>query len=275
MSPVQITIGGPPNARTVPSGERWYTWRGLEYVSVTTIRQLAGLPFALHQWQLGKVIEAAIDMAPVIMQAKVVPDPLQREAQMALVRTQLRSAATSERDDAAARGTSVHAAIAQGLGVADVPPEMMHRMAHYHDWLRVSRAEVVAGEFQCWNLTLGYAGTADMLCRFPNGQLWLVDLKTGKGIYGDMALQVHGYAMAEFVGRDDVVDMPLTKALHQLSGVAILHLRDDGWAFNVIRWDWETWQAFQGLLAFARWLRLHDRADEIVVAQRAGRAGAA
>jgi len=33
-----ITVGGPPNARTVPSGERWYTWRGLEYVSVTTIR---------------------------------------------------------------------------------------------------------------------------------------------------------------------------------------------------------------------------------------------
>ena len=267
-----ITVGGPPNARTVPSGERWYTWRGLEYVSVTTIRQLAGLPFALHQWQLGKVIEAAITLAPSIMQAKVVPDPLQREAQMALVRTQLRSAATSERDDAAARGTSVHAAVAQGLTPDQVPPELQRRLAHYYDWLRVSGAVVVSSEFQCWNLALGYAGTADALVEFPNGQQWLVDLKTGKGIYGDMALQVHGYAMSEFVGRDDVVNMQLTKALHALSGVAILHLRDEGWTFNVIRWDWETWTAFRGLLAFARWLRLHDRADEIVVAQRQGRA---
>jgi len=40
---------GPRNARTDQSGLRFYTWQGVEYPSVTTIRRMAGLSFPLHQ----------------------------------------------------------------------------------------------------------------------------------------------------------------------------------------------------------------------------------
>jgi hypothetical protein len=268
---------GPRNARTIPgTGLRFYTWRGNEYPSVTTIRRLAGLPHGLHQWQISRVIEAAMARAPDIMQAFIIPGQVEKEAALTLIRSDLRAAATAERDAAARLGTSVHDAAAKDLPLdhPGVSPEMRSRLAHFHDWLDESRAVVLASEFQCWNLTVGYAGTADLLVRMPQGEIWLVDLKTGKSIYGEHALQLIAYLMAEFVGADDVVDDALTGLLQKVDGIAILHLSEEGWEFDVIRSDRQTWDAYRGLLTFATWMRSHERADDVRVASRKGKAKA-
>lgn len=272
----EVHIGsGPRNARTIPgTGLRFYTWQGIEYPSVTTIRRLAGLPHGLHQWQLSRVIEAAVSRAPDIMQAQIIPDEQQRLATHAVIRSELRSAATAERDAAARLGTAVHDAAASRLPLDHprVSPEMRGRLAQFHSWLDVSGAEIVATEFQCWNLSVGYAGTADLMCRMRDGSLWLVDLKTGKSIYGEHALQLVAYLMSEFVGEDDQVDEQVTEALHAVDGIGILHLADDGWEFDQIAPAADTWRAFRGLLAFGSWMRVHERAEDIRVASRKGAA---
>ena len=79
-----------------------------------------------------------------------------------------------------------------------VPPEVAPRLRQYLDWLEVSGAEVLGAEFQVWNLTIGYAGTVDLLVRFRDGSIWVIDLKTGKGLYGEHALQLID---VEFYGR--------------------------------------------------------------------------
>lgn len=246
-----VTVG-PRNASTDPkTGLRFYRWRGFDLPSVTTIRRMAGVPYGLHQWAIGKVIDRALDEWPSLGEQLASGDP----ASTALVRHRLRQASTDERDAAARLGTAVHDAAAEGKALTDVPSDVAPRLRQYLAWLSSSGAEILASEFQCWNLTAGYAGTADLLCRFPDGSIWVVDLKTGKGIYSEHALQLMGYLMAEFVGQDDGIDEAKTELLHQATGMAVLHLSATGWEFVSLRADGETWAAFRGLLQFAVWMK--------------------
>jgi hypothetical protein len=267
-----ITIGqptGPRNATTDPrTGLRFYTWRGRRLPSVTSIRRLAGLPHGLHQWSIGKVVDRALEESASVAATVARGDP----AALALVRHRLRDAATAERDAAAALGTAVHAAAADRRSLAEVGPDVAPRLRQYLDWLATSKAEILATEFQCWNLGIGYAGTADLLVRFPDQSIWLVDLKTGKGVYGEHALQLLAYLMAEFVGTDDVVDDTTTEYLKAATGLAVLHLEADKWEFHSLRADMETWAAFRGLLAFGSWLFEHGTIEKVTVASRKGSA---
>lgn len=263
-----ITVGSPPNARTLPSGERWYRWWDQEYMSVTTVRDMAGLPYRLHQWHMSKLLESAVANAPDVLQAQVIPVQLERDAALIAIKARIRQQALSERDNAAKLGSAVHRAAEGRLDPATVPADVAPRLRAYHDWLQVSGGVVVASEFQVWNLTEGYAGTGDLMVQFPGGGVWLVDIKTGRSVYGEHALQVTAYAMAEFVGRDNVVDDDATAWLDAVEGLGILHLADDGWTFHVVRFDEPTWTAFTGLLEFAKWARLHDRIEDVSLAAR-------
>lgn len=271
-SPVITISPGPRNARTDPAtGLRSYTWQGRDLPSVTSIRRIAGLPHGLHQWAINQVISHALDHWPELTERLAGGDPGQLKA----VRQELRSAATAQRDKAADLGTAVHDAAARRLSPLEVPPEVAPRLRQYLDWLSVSGAEILATERQVWNLALGYAGSFDLLVRLRDGSIHLVDLKTGKGTYPEYALQLFAYAMAEFVGEDDVVDERVTELLHAVKGMAVLHLTDTGWEYIALRPDPATWSAFRGLLAFAVWMATHQDMASVTLALRAGREGPA
>lgn len=262
---------GPRNAYTdAKSGLRYYRWRGRDLPSVTSIRRMAGLPHGLHQWALGKVIEYAIDHLGELHTKLADADP----GAVAVIKSEMRGAATAERDKAADLGTAVHDAAATGKALTDVHPDVAPRLRQYLDWLAISGAEILGAEFQTWNLTLGYAGTADLLCRFPDGSIWIIDLKTGKGVYGEHALQLIAYLMAEFIGEDDAVDDRLTGLLVQARGMAVLHLSDQHWEFRSLRADAATWAAFRGLLEFSTWSAGHATADDITLGTRRSLEGA-
>lgn len=266
---VQVKVqSGPRNARTDPeSGLRFYTWQGVELPSVTSIRRMAGLPHGLHQWAIGKIVDHAITNAEDIADrlADAVTPGIEK-----VVRQELRRAATAERDKAAALGTAVHDAAATAKHPDEVAAELRPRLLQYMHWLETADVDVLGSEFQVWNLEVGYAGTADLLVRFPNGAVWLVDLKTGKGVWPEHALQLIAYKRATFVGADDVVDERLTALLRETRGMAILHLADDGWEFRAIRDDADTWRAFRGLLLFSTWLFSHATPDAVTIGTRAG-----
>lgn len=267
--PVTLTVTvGPRNAYTDPeSGLRFYRWQDRDLPSVTSIRRMAGIPHGLHQWSLTKVIDRVLDDFPKIRTLIESGD----SGNVKVVRTHLRAGATAERDAAAALGTAVHDAAATGKTLAEVPSAVAPRLRQYLDWMDVSGAEILASEFQCWNLSEGYAGTADLLVRLRDGRVWLVDLKTGKGVYGDHALQLVAYLRAEFVGQDDQVDEEATAVLRQAVGTAVLHLSDTGWEFRALRSDIPVWQAFQGLLRFAVWTAQHATPDSFTTASRTSR----
>lgn len=259
---------GPRNARTDPgTGLRYYRWQGRDLPSVTTIRRLAGIPHGLHQWALGQVVDYALDNAQEI--ASRLTDP----AQLPLVRHELRAAATAERDAKAALGSAIHQAIEAGKAVTDVGPDIAPRLRRYYEWAETTGVEILGQEIQIWNLTVGYAGSVDILARFPDGSIWVIDTKTGKGVYAEHLLQLLPYLMGEFVGADDTVDPELTALLHQASGVALLHLEDgQPWEFRSLHATPEAWAAFRGLLAFGTWMADHPTVDTVTLGLRRGAA---
>lgn len=274
MTTITIAEGtGPANATTDPTtGLRSYRWQGVSYPSVTSLRRLAGVPHGLVAWQVNQVIKRATTELETLT-SMLTRERKPRERVLEANRIEeasrwLRAAATEERDRSAALGTAVHDAAATGKALEDVEEAIRPRLRWYRDWLAVSRAEIIGSEFQCWSPSLGYAGTADLLCRFPSGALHVVDIKTGGSVYAEYALQTIAYAMADFVGTNDVIDQELTDALHAHTGMGVLHLSDEGWEYVVLRKDEATWAAFRGLLTFAVWMQAHPSGASVTTASR-------
>lgn len=264
-----ITVApGPRNAWKSEDDLRFYRWQGRDLPSVTTLRRMAGLPLLLHQWAISEVVNRAVDSNGDLNRMLTSDDP----AVIKAVKSWLRAATTEKRDLAAGLGTRVHDAAAQGRTLGQVEADVAPFLRQYYDWLDVMGAKILATEKQVFNLTVGYAGTFDLLAKFPDTSRYIVDIKTGKSTYAEHALQGYAYAMAEFVGEDDVVDVALTKSLQQAAGVALLHLRPEGWTWQVLKLEEETWIAFTGLLDFAMWAHRHPTIADLLLDERSGAA---
>lgn len=267
MSLITISVG-PRNAYTDKDGLRFYRWRGTDYPSVTTIRRMAGIPFRLHQWAVSQVVERAVEDHDALTgmlnrdrrpRERVLDKNRRKEA-----KSWLRKASTEKRDESAALGTAVHDAATSHRDPKDVPLEVRPRLRQFYDWVEQSGAVIIAVEQQVFNLGLGYAGTFDLLVRMPNRDVYVVDLKTGNGTYAEHALQLCGYSMADFVGKDDVVDTRLTDLLRSAKGMALLHLQDEGWHWQEVRVTPQLWAAFKGLLTFAVFAHANPDIDGLV-----------
>jgi hypothetical protein len=63
------------------------------------------------------------------------------------------------------------------------------------DWEKNNKLEYVAIEIPVVSEELRYGGTVDMITK-KNGSLWLIDLKTSKGVWPEMKVQVAAYKYA-------------------------------------------------------------------------------
>lgn len=277
---------GPRNAHTdAQSGLRFYRWGDRDLPSVTTIRRLAGMPFNLHAWSVSKVVTRAIEQhdeltrmltRPEIPGEKGLIRP-RRPREVVLTENRnkeaarwLRAAATEERDRAAQLGTTVHDAATGGKALADVEPAARARLRQFQHWHSESGARIVAVEKQVFNLTLGYAGTFDILAILPDKRVALIDIKTGKGTYMEHALQLQYYSMAEFIGEDNVIDERLTRGLKAVTTMAVLHLTDSGWKWQEVEPSPLLWGAAKGLLAFAAFAHANPTLDTLVADEEEG-----
>jgi hypothetical protein len=191
------------------------------------------------------------------------------------VRSWLRAAQDKERDKAAALGTKVHDAAASGMSPADAPSDVSPFLLQYRDWLSKTGIQIELTERQVWSISEGYAGTFDLIGRFPKtGEPWMIDLKTGKGTYAEHALQTEAYARADFIGEDNVEDKAATKILRSIAppNRAVLHLRPEGWSFKQIPSTEKTWWAFKSLLAFAIWVDDNPTLDNLIGVTKDGKA---
>jgi hypothetical protein len=164
----------------------------------------------------------------------------------------------NRRHEASAVGDEVHSAIeAWCKDSANVPEfSTTTAAAMYHQWLYFTSQfsfEVVRTEFTVWSYAHGYAGTGDLLFKTEEG-LWLVDAKTGKGVYPEVALQTSALAHADVIldVNGDEADMPATDiqgVVHVRPRSVKLHkLGRTGEAFDVFLsckriFDWRRFDA--------------------------------
>lgn len=144
---------------------------------------------------------------------------------------------------------------------------------------------IIAREVQVFNLTAGYAGSADALAWLPpddftgpmpkaesfnidlfrllGGTLALLDWKTSKGVYTDQVVQAHAYMAAEFVGTNGIKDDRLTELLQATMVGGLVHIRPNQWAVHLFDFNQKVLRAFLGSVAFARFLATYPEPDTL------------
>lgn len=260
----------PQNARTDPeSGLRYYRFDDRELISVTSMRRVIGMNIQLHQWVLNEVIDGVLDnphLADGLTTARVIRKGNESDAEYALrirkeARRPIRAYGTLRRDEAAALGTGVHEAAEAGVKpdlMAEDDPRRPFLVA-YQQWQKDTQPTILLQEQQVFNLTEGYAGSIDLVADIDTRR-FLIDLKTGSGIYLDHVVQLMLYFGAEFVGGYD----PLTDAdevyrqetslFLGTTDIAILHLRPEGYEFIPIPITDEAAAASLDMVRFSRFL---------------------
>jgi hypothetical protein len=206
--------------RRVTRGQvHWYELDGRKIPGVTTIiRQGVPKP-ALPGWAAREVAEFAADNLGILTN-------LDRDATVDL----LKGAPWRDRDRAAHRGKEVHRLAEQLVSgeEVEVPQELAGHVDSYLRWRDDWGPDNELAELSICNATWRYGGTLDLLCQLKPwpGEWTLVDFKTGRsGIYGEVALQMSGYAHAEFYLDQADRQWPMPEIQHYMA----VWLRTDGY----------------------------------------------
>lgn len=183
----------------------------------------------------------------------------------------IKGAADRHRDAAAERGTAVHAEAEQLVlvhareasrlyldhdAIAPWPEGLTSYQDAFTRWVDDFAPEFLAAEATVFNRPQAYGGTLDAICRIhlPDGSslVVIIDYKTGKAVYDEVALQLAAYARAEFIGATDgVTELPMVAP----EAGAVLHLRADGtYQFRLVRIDDPIFAAFCYAREVYRWL---------------------
>ena len=139
-----------------------------------------------------------------------------------------------QRDTAADVGSRIHALAEQinrGLEPA-VSTDEASFIDSYRRFLAVE--EMVA------SLRHGYAGTLDAIASI-GGETWVLDVKTGTGLYPETGLQLAAYASADFIGRPGSARR---FRLPRATRYGAIHVRPEGARLVEYRVDRGTFAAF-------------------------------
>lgn len=159
------------------------------------------------------------------------------------------NAPNEARDAAADRGRAIHDAadkLIDGQPV-DVAEEIYDRAVLVTKFLDTWRANVLARECVVFHTGHRFAGQFDLIAELADGQRWLLDYKTGTGVYPDVALQLAAYRNAEFLvwnGED--------RPMPRIDATGVVHITEN--AFELIPVDTgpEVWATFVSALPLYR-----------------------
>lgn len=146
-------------------------------------------------------------------------------------------------------------AYAAGDAAPAWPPDLTGHGESFVGFLEAYRPEYLATEATVFNRAQGYAGTLDAIVRLQVGGRWLqivLDYKSGRDIYPEVALQLAAYSRAEFVGgADGVTEFPLP----MIDAGAVLHVRANGKPAvpRLVRIDEPVYRSFLHAREVFRW----------------------
>ena len=199
MATSPVTPDAPPLGLTRTAGHV-YSWRDERTVvsdlpSVTTVLRVVDKSGPLIGWARREVAACAVRNLDVLV-------AMRAEGGSNAAVTWLKTIPDYARDKAADRGTQVHLLAEQIVrgGDPEVPEELAGHVNAYRAFLRQWSPRFLVVEAMVCSLTHGYAGTADSVADIA-GERWLLDIKTGNGIYPEAALQLSAYGAAQFIGR--------------------------------------------------------------------------
>jgi len=215
-------------------GTRFYVDpSGTSHPSVTSIIGMEPKPW-LASWAAREAAELAVNSIDFLA------DMAQRDRAGAvdyIRKASSRYAATRRELGSAAH--DVFERQLRGEPTGHVHPDVVPLAEHFADFLRTVQPRLLSAEDVVWSDTYGYAGSADAFLEY--GMLagravplstqgaervtHVVDWKTGKSVYGSVAMQLRAYAEADTLISPDGRSQPVPA----VTGGAALHITADGW----------------------------------------------
>lgn len=165
---------------------------------------------------------------------------------------------------AALRGTEIHGygeALVTGEPV-EIPEEHLGPATAYAKFLDAWQIAPVAMETPVANTRHGYAGTADLWATVGarDGAKALIDLKTGKGIYESVVLQLVAYRNCDLWqpdGPDSEAELPAVDLVY------VAHILPDDVRMLPVTAGAPEFRQFQYVQQTARWLDAHGFKGEL------------
>jgi hypothetical protein len=154
--------------------------------------------------------------------------------------------------EAAVRGTRIHdlgEKVSHGIAV-EVPDELRGPVEAYARFLDEWEVEIEATETPCCNTHHRYAGTADAWGRIGRtGEKVLLDIKTGKGVYSEAALQLAAYRYCDLWQPDG----PASEAtVAPVDAVYVAHILPDTVRLLPVVAGPDEWRTFLYALQLSR-----------------------
>lgn len=229
--------GGPRDATTTERG-RVYTWKGETFDSVTTILDRGVPKPQLINWAAKQAARHAVENIAAV-------STLVANGDRKVAIEQIASAHVVERDTAASKGTEIHSHVeAHVLGQPIAAPglSIAKSLASFQRFIDEMTPEFVLSEATVYSRTHHYAGTLDLVLTFirPDGTLKLVDVKTGRNVYPEVALQLAAYRYADFISMPDGSEIPMP----DVDECFVLHLRPRSYKLIPVVADESIFRAF-------------------------------
>ncbi|ALJ20401.1 hypothetical protein [Microbacterium sp. No. 7] len=221
-----------------------YLLDGQKIISVTKILSLGMPKPALINWAAGEAAQLAWEKR----------DELATAPYTEFIQT-VSKAHERKRNSAAVKGTAVHAygqRLVHGERVEGIPDEVAKKVDQYVRFLNEWQVVPVVTEAAICNLDAPYGGTLDLIFTSPlfPGRVFLADIKTSRAVYGETALQLEGYARADFYigeggGEVDLAGIGITDHV-------VIHLEEE--RYHVIEMEKGdlVWSIFHAALGVAR-----------------------
>lgn len=153
-------------------------------------------------------------------------------------------------------GTAVHAAVEMWINTPGLePPELddldlLPYVAGALTYLNQHVGRVLHSEVTVFNRTYQYAGTVDAIVKLNTGAIATVDWKTSNRIYPEHALQLIGYANAEFIGTTDGQE----STLPPIDEAHVVHLPGDAtYKAHPVQLTDRAFRTFVALRSIQKW----------------------
>jgi hypothetical protein len=221
-----------------------YLLDGQKIISVTKVLNL-GLPKpALINWAASQAAQTAWEKREQL-----------RNADYADFVQIVATAHTKTRNTAAVKGTAVHAfgqKLVHGERVEGIPDEVAKKVDQYVLFLNEWQVVPVVVERPICNLSVPYGGTFDLVFTTPlfPGRVFLADIKTSKGIYGETALQLEGYGRADFYIGDGESELPMDAL--GITDHVVIHLEEDRYHVLAMERGNDVWAMFLHAVGIAK-----------------------
>jgi hypothetical protein len=229
-------------------GERMTTIKDAKrlglYPSVTSILGLLAKP-GLETWKLNQVALATLRA------------PKTEEESPEYWCNRVRNAAFEQVEQAADLGTMIHGALEAVMAGNDYDPAMAVYVEPVLAWKRETGIVIVEREIRLVNTAHGFAGTADVMFRYGENGIGILDYKTRKtepgkavGAYEDQAMQLAAYA-ATYWGEENVGRV--------LAANVFISTTEPG-RMEVVKHPTveRDWQAFKIVAALWRYIKGYD-----------------